>query len=363
MPPIRRTFVSDCEGPISKNDNAFEIAKHFLPGGEYFFTLVSKYDDVLADIVKRPGYKAGYTLKLITPFLKAFDVTNAKVKEFSTRNLILLARAKETLQRIREMMTSFIVSTSYEQYISSLCRAIGFPFENVYCTKLNLDQYSAEKGEVEKIQNMMKEISALPMIEIPKNAKSINELTTKSRHVVNTLDRIFWKSIPQMTIGRMLAEIKPIGSGEKADSLKDIIRRVGCDLSDVMYIGDSITDVQAFQLVRNNGGITVSFNGNEYAIRNAEIAVLSNDTMITAVLADVFYRHGRRTVYQLVREWDHHNLEKYCTTKTLKTMRFATQPTGIPYITLVTPANINQLIEKSSRFRRSVRGEAIGRLG
>ena len=100
-----------------------------------------------------------------------------------------------------------------------------------------------------------------------------------------------------------------------------------------------------------------------YAIRNAEIAVLSNDTRITAVLADVFYHHGRRTVHQLVREWGQHNLEKYCSTKTLKTLRFATQPTGIPYITLVTPANINQLIEKSSRFRRSVRGEAIGRLG
>jgi energy-converting hydrogenase A subunit R len=363
LSPLRRVFVSDCEGPISKNDNAFEITKHFLPEGDDFFTVVSKYDDVLADIAKRPGYKAGYTLKLITPFLKAFGVTNAKVKEYSARNLVLIYRAEEMLKRVQAMMASFIVSTSYEQYISSLCTAIEFPYENVYCTKLNLDQYSVQKGEIEKLKSMMKEVSALPMIEIPKDAKSINELSKNSRNAVETLDNIFWKKIPKMVIGRILSEVKPIGGGEKADALKDIIRRVSCDLSSVMYVGDSITDAQAFQLVRKSGGLTVSFNGNEYAIRNAEIAVLSKDAMVTAVLADVFFHHGRHTVYRLVREWSHRSLEKYCSTKMLEETSYASHSTRIPYVTLVTPANMQKLVVESSRFRRSVRGEAIGRLG
>ncbi|MFQ6074292.1 MAG: hypothetical protein ACE5KC_03635, partial [Candidatus Bathyarchaeia archaeon] len=68
----QRVFISDCEGPISKNDNAFELATHFIPEGDSFFTLISRYDDILADIVKKPGYKAGDTLKLILPFLKAY---------------------------------------------------------------------------------------------------------------------------------------------------------------------------------------------------------------------------------------------------------------------------------------------------
>lgn len=363
MSPLRRVFVSDCEGPISKNDNAFEITKHFLPEGDDFFTLVSKYDDVLADIVKRPGYKAGYTLKLITPFLKAFDVTNVKVKEYSARNLILIYRAKEMLKRVQALMASFIVSTSYEQYISSLCTAVEFPYENVYCTKLNLDQFSIQKGEIEKLKRMMKKVSALPMIEIPKDAKSIDQLSKNSRNAVETLDNIFWEKIPKMAVGRMLTEVKPIGGGEKADALKDIIQKIGCDLSSVMYVGDSITDAQAFQLVRKNGGLTVSFNGNEYAIRNADIAVLSKDAMITAVLADVFHHHGRRTVYQLIREWSHRSLEKYCSTKLLEETRFASHPTRIPYVTLVSPANLHKLVVESGRFRRSVRGEAIGKLG
>ncbi len=70
---MKRIFVSDCEGPISKNDNAFELAAHFIPEGEKLFTNISKYDDVLADVLQKPGYTAGSTLKLILPFFKAYQ--------------------------------------------------------------------------------------------------------------------------------------------------------------------------------------------------------------------------------------------------------------------------------------------------
>ena len=78
----KRFFATDCEGPISKNDNAMELAGQFLPRGERFFSRVSKYDDFLADVEKRPGYRAGDTLKLILPFFKAFGVTGGTWKRF-----------------------------------------------------------------------------------------------------------------------------------------------------------------------------------------------------------------------------------------------------------------------------------------
>ncbi|MCK5563078.1 hypothetical protein KAI30_02805, partial [Candidatus Bathyarchaeota archaeon] len=84
----RRLFISDCEGPISKNDNAYELSEHFIPKGASFFALVSRYDDVQADVVKRPEYKAGDTLRLILPFLKAYGVTNEKIKKFSKDHIL-----------------------------------------------------------------------------------------------------------------------------------------------------------------------------------------------------------------------------------------------------------------------------------
>jgi energy-converting hydrogenase A subunit R len=79
---MKKVFISDCEGPISKNDNAFELTAHYVPNGERLFTVISRYDDVLAEVVKKPGYKAGDTLKLILPFLKAYGVTDRKMQKF-----------------------------------------------------------------------------------------------------------------------------------------------------------------------------------------------------------------------------------------------------------------------------------------
>ncbi len=68
---MNRVFVTDCEGPVSLNDNAYEAAAAFIPDGDRFFRKVSEFDDILADEIKRPGYNAGDTLKLIVPFLVA----------------------------------------------------------------------------------------------------------------------------------------------------------------------------------------------------------------------------------------------------------------------------------------------------
>ena len=124
---VKCLLVSDCEGPISKNDNAFEITSQFIPQGQKIFTVISRYDDLLADVLKRPNYRAGDTLKLILPFFKAYDLTDEKIQDFSARKLALIPDIKDTLQHARRMAHTFIVSTSYEHYIRVLCQAIDFP--------------------------------------------------------------------------------------------------------------------------------------------------------------------------------------------------------------------------------------------
>ena len=49
----RRIYVTDCEGPLTRNDNAQEIAERFLPDGAEFFARLSKYDDFLVDRLLR----------------------------------------------------------------------------------------------------------------------------------------------------------------------------------------------------------------------------------------------------------------------------------------------------------------------
>jgi len=361
---VKRVFISDCEGPISKNDNAFEITAQFVPNGDKLFTLISKYDDVLADVLKKPGYSAGSTLKLILPFLKAYGVTDGQMEEFSAQNLILIANSRDTLQHVRAVASAFIVSTSYEHYIKALCKALDFPYPNTYCTKLSLDKYSVTEQEKMRLKEIAKEIAQMPMIAIPPAAKSVEDFSTADQETIGRLDTIFWNEIASMSVGRIFSEVTTVGGSQKAASIEDAVAKLHVPLEDVMYVGDSITDVEAFKLVRENCGLTVSFNGNNYAVRNAEIAVLSENNMVTAIIADVFCRQGKQAVLKLVENWNLQSLERNrVVNPSLLDRLFSLHTQTLPKVQIVTAENMETLAKKSSEFRKKVRGESIGRLG
>jgi energy-converting hydrogenase A subunit R len=360
---VRRVFISDCEGPISKNDNAFELTAHFVPDGDKLFSIISKYDDVLADIVKRPGYNAGDTLKLILPFLKAYDVTDQQMREFSSQNLLLIAGTKETLKHIMSISDTFIVSTSYEHYIHALCDFVGFPSANTYCTGLTLDKFSLTEEEKTKLQSIAKEIAAMQMITIPRGAPVVSDFSSRDQATFQRLEQIFWKEIPAMQIGQVINEVTTVGGEQKARAIREILRKTGATYLDVMYVGDSITDVQAFQEVRRNYGLTVSFNGNDYAVINAEVSVMSENNLVTAVLADVFLKHGKAEVRKLVENWTPETLAEGLADAALVKRLFELYPVALPKVQIVTSANMESLSAKSSEFRKQVRGEAVGKLG
>jgi energy-converting hydrogenase A subunit R len=362
MKAKQRVFITDCEGPISKNDNAFELASRFIPHGDRLFALISRYDDVLADIVKKPRYKAGDTLRLILPFLKAYGATDKEMKAYSSENMLLVPGADETLRFVRGIMPAFIVSTSYEHYISALCDAISFPKENAYCTKVNIDKYALGKGEVERLKTLREEIAHLQMIEIPKAAKSLSALPAESQVTVRRLDGIFWDEIPQMKSGRMLKEVNPVGGYEKANTVKEIIAKLGVGLPEAMYVGDSITDVEPFRLVRNGGGLTVSFNGNRYAIREAEIAVLSHHTVAVSILAEIFNKFGKEHVIHTAENGIPPSPGGLCSSALLDKLAMLSKEKA-PLVEKITPHNMERLTQESSAFRKTVRGEAIGKLG
>jgi energy-converting hydrogenase A subunit R len=105
----RRIYVTDCEGPLTRNDNAQEIAERFLPDGAELFARLSKYDDFLADVVRRPGYNAGDTLRLLPPFLKAFEITDEEIGAFSAEDVLLVPGALQLLEEVAALLPTFII--------------------------------------------------------------------------------------------------------------------------------------------------------------------------------------------------------------------------------------------------------------
>lgn len=342
----KKIFITDCEGPLSVNDNAFELAGHFIPDGEKFFSEVSHYDDVLVEEVKRPGYNAGDTLKLIIPFLKAYGVNNQKIIDFSRENVMMVPGATETMSYVESTMPSFIVSTSYGQYIKALCDLTGFSFENTYFTQADLDKHVLLPTEKQRLME-------------------IKDLIVNGADF-ETMDKIFFEELPQMEIGKILLDVKTVGGEGKKLAVEDILKKNDASADSVMYVGDSITDVEPLKFAKENHGVSVSFNGNEYAINAADIAIISKNTMATSILIDLHSKFNSDYVRRFVEGYvidPQRALANFRVSFQLLEQFEEIFPSDLPIIELINDENREELIKKSLICRKELRGESIGGLG
>jgi len=358
-----RQFNTDCEGPISLNDNAYELSKHFIRDGDRFFTRISKYDDILADILRRPGYKAGDTLKLILPFLKAYGATNKMIEGFSAQNIILVPGAESSLKYISNKMPTFMISTSYAPYINALCDLLGFERQHIYCTEFDIDRYEIESHEINRLKEIREEIDSLPELEFGIDVKTYDELPSLVRDALDRLDRLFWEEILSMKSGDMLRDVNPVGGIEKANAILHSLQVTGNNLEDVVYVGDSITDTDALNMVKRGGGLAVSFNGNGYAIREADIACISSHTLILSIIADLFSREGKTGVLEFADTWSLDSIQKHGIERTLVDQLSNISPGPFPVMEVITKDNRDMLTSESEAFRKTVRGRRIGSLG
>ncbi len=208
---------------------------------------------------------------------------------------------------------------------------MNFPEENTYSTYLDLDKYRIRKEEANKLRKMMREIISLSSLKIPEN--------------IQRLDEIFQEEIPSMECGKILKEVIPSGGKGKNRALFDSLKRTGGKISGVLYVGDSITDVEILNLVKENKGIAISFNGNRYALKAAEIACISPDTFPLTILIKAFHRGGRGDVLRLINDFSKDEKEQG------------------QILALIDEDDMETLCQKSENMRKKVRGEKLGGLG
>jgi energy-converting hydrogenase A subunit R len=73
----------DLEGPLSPQDNAYELMKLF-PNGDKIFEVISRYDDLLT-LEEREDYEPGDTLALIVPFLILHNISVANITALAAK--------------------------------------------------------------------------------------------------------------------------------------------------------------------------------------------------------------------------------------------------------------------------------------
>ena len=378
---VKKVFITDCEGPLTLNDNAYELADEFIEDGGKLFKIISRFDDYLVDDVKLENYHAGDTLKLIVPFYKLAGLTNEKMIKFSRENIYLVDGSDDTLRFANELIDSFIVSTSYGQYIEALCNYIDFPFQNTYHTQLdigwatNFNQFDKKSGNVSPTTNNSQTIVGDKSPKFIEELKKVEEFRKiilehgdESEDDFNVLYDIFFKEFPKLEINKYIESVKTVGGKGKQIAVEDIVERFGLESGSIIYMGDSITDVEPLQYARDNGGLSVSFNGNEYPLNVAEIAVISDHTIVSSILIDLHSRFDKEYVLDFIREYSQKGPNAafedfevdYSLVEEFEKVFYNKEA---PIIEIITDDNRDYLLKLSKEMRNSIRGKDIGGLG
>ena len=378
---VKKVFITDCEGPLTLNDNAYELADVFIEDGGKLFKIISRFDDYLVDDVKLENYHAGDTLKLIVPFYKLAGLTNEKMIEFSRENIYLVNGSDDTLKFANELIDSFIVSTSYGQYIEALCNYIDFPFQNTYHTQLDVDGATNFNEFSKKSSNVSSDANNSQTIVGTKSPKFIEELkkVEEFRKIIlehggeteddfKVLFDIFFNEFPKLEINKYIESVKTVGGKGKQIAVEDIVERFGLEDGSIIYMGDSITDVEPLQYARDHGGLSVSFNGNEYPLNVAEIAVISDHTIVSSILIDLHARFDKDYVLDFIRTYSEKGPDEafadfevdYSLIEEFEKVFYNKEA---PIIELINDENKEYLLEISKEMRTGIRGKDIGGLG
>ncbi|MFC1787375.1 HAD family hydrolase [Halobacteriota archaeon] len=352
----KRIICFDLEGPLSPQDNAYEVLS-LAENGEKIFEVISKYDDIIA-LEKREGYEPGDTLALIVPFLLLNEISEKDIESLSKRAKIVDG-AKELISKLHsEGWNVYIISTSYEQHAHNIGSQLNVPKENITCTKLPLEELKANVGnvEMEMIKNAEREIIQLyPHMD-------------DDEKIVSLLDRFFFDELPKTSYGKILEKVKVVGGKRKVQAIDRIVKENEAKLSDIVAVGDSITDYKMLKEVRDNGGLAVVFNGNEYAIPYANIGLASSDIrFLHLLLRDYNFDHKRGHLIETVKSWeierdrferDPKNIPDSLISQEIKDFLIESGKI-LPYFHyLGDKPKLEGVINIHKRFRNLVRGEA-----
>lgn len=323
----------DLEGPLSPQDNAYDLMKLF-PNGDKVFEVISYYDDLLT-LEEREGYEPGDTLALIVPFLLLHQISEDDITTLAA-NASFTGEAVKLISWLQyHIWKVFCITTTYEQYALHITQKLGIYAHNVACTPFPLNKLRQALSEAELSLLRQAEADILTM------APGKDDAQLKQR-----LDDFFWQKLPATDVGAIIKEVKPVGGRRKVAALNKFAEKYDQPLSSWIVVGDSITDFRMLQTVDEAGGLAIAFNANKYALPYATMSLASTHISDLTEVLQAWQKGQRKEVEKLIR-----GKEKVGGAKDRNYFHW-----------LAGRKDIDDVIEIHQRLRRLVREEA-GKLG
>uniref|UniRef100_A0A7J2THT5 HAD family hydrolase n=1 Tax=Archaeoglobus fulgidus TaxID=2234 RepID=A0A7J2THT5_ARCFL len=245
-----KIVFTDYEGPWVLNDFAYELCTSIF-NDDRFFRNLSEFDDYLYYSAKKEGYEAGYTLKLIVPFISAFG--KLEIAEKLVDSVVFVPKAKEAAERILKLCRVVVISTAPRIFVERTAKIIGF--KEIHASELEF----LELDENTKAE-LLGKVDILASLSGEELYKALEDVFSR-----------FWDKIEG---------IRVIGAREKAEILESYSPK------SPIAIGDSITDCKMFEKARELKGVAIAFNGNRYAIERADFAIVSRTALAEAIAVE-----------------------------------------------------------------------------
>jgi energy-converting hydrogenase A subunit R len=340
--PVQKIAFFDLEGPLSPQDNAFEVMS-LLDGGREAFAVISRYDDLRA-LQGVEGYEPGDTLKLILPFLILHGIGADDIRAVS-RMAPLTAGAKELAAALLAAgWQMHIISTSYEQHALRIAGELGIAEKNVACTRLDLRNLAERVGGADLTfvrdawEDVRRSSERLTAEEIADGAADAQ--------IGPRLDAFYWETIPRTPLGPVFDAVEVLGGRRKVRALESFCQRSGTYLGEVAVVGDSITDAQMLKVAEAAGGLAVVFNGNRYALPYGTVGVASASLMNVLPVLETWLDGGREALRRAILS-----------------SRLSAREGEAAYHWLVSASDLDEVAQAHAASRKAARGRAAASLG
>ncbi len=327
------------------------------------------------DLIEELEYTSGDTLRLIPVFFKALDVTDEELMKIYKEVGELYPGAEEGARDIQELLgiELNIISTSWDGFLYSMNEGI-VPNKNIYGTpmKLDNDKYSLDEAEKKIILDSLEKIQPLKELKLDESINNMEDLDLESMLDYIIMKDIFFEKFAKIpAVMEMYKDIRPIGSKEKAKAVQEAASKAKVSLKDVICVGDSSTDKDMLELVREEGGLTWTHNGKNSILDSADFNLITENYYTTVALIAIADKHSKEGLIKLSKDWSYENLLAYLKIsvddeifdkieKTLNNI-FVEQETPFSTFTYLPGLNkiqLEQLKKDNEAIRKKLRGEA-----
>lgn len=350
-----RFMISSCEGVYVAGNYMRGLCGRFIKNGEALYDAISRYEAITAFLLQRNNAGIGNRMRMLTPFLKAGGLTDHEAYEFAKENIVPMPGAKESLDYLKSLLPVFMVTDATEHLGMTVSEALDLPPSMIEGSRIDFDSFDIERKEAKKLREIADRISKIKLDRKPVATEFDEDISKTDAELFYTMEEIFNETLPQMDIADKASKLATAGANERSYALLNKRHAMQIDFNDIAYVGNDIHDSLCMELIKDNDGLSISFNGDNYTVKEANIAVMSDNPIVVSILTAEFYDYGIDAVFDMAENWNKEWLSSHtCSDRNLMDSMLVQCKKKLPVVRKVTRNDLKEITSESLAYRKKM---------